>query len=95
MSTTIDTARDVVSERLNPALESLEQNVRDARRAMTHGRRAAEDFVDDATLRVRRHPLRSVTLAVTAGAAAGCTVGFGFGWLAGRRTRQCDDGDRG
>jgi ElaB/YqjD/DUF883 family membrane-anchored ribosome-binding protein len=88
MSTTIDAAREVVSERLNPALESIEQNARDARRAIAHGRRAAEDFVDDATLRVRRHPSRSVTLAVTAGATAGCMVGFGLGWLAGRRTSE-------
>lgn len=88
MSTTIDTAREAVSERLTPVLDSLEQNVRDARRAMAHGRRAAEDVVDDATLRVRRHSLGSVTLAVTTGAAAGCMIGFGLGWLAGRRTSE-------
>lgn len=88
MSTTIGTAKEVVSERLNPALESLEQNVRDARRAMAHGRRAAEDFVDDAALRVRRHPLRSVTMAMTAGATAGCLIGFGLGWVVGRRTSE-------
>lgn len=88
MSTTIDTAREVFSERLNPARESLEQNVRDARRAMAYGRRAAEDLVDDATLQVRRHPWRSVTLAVTAGVTAGCMVGFGLGKLAGRRTTE-------
>jgi ElaB/YqjD/DUF883 family membrane-anchored ribosome-binding protein len=88
MSTTIDTAREAVSERLNPALESLEQNVRDAHSAMAHGRRVAEDFVDGATLRVRRHPLSSTALAVTAGMLAGCVLGFALGWQAGHRTPQ-------
>jgi hypothetical protein len=88
MSTPIDTAKELFSERLNPALESVEQNVRDARRAIGRGRRAAEDFAADAALRVRRHPLRSVTVAMTTGAAAGCLIGFGLGWVAGRRTSQ-------
>lgn len=85
MPTTIETAREAVSERLNPALESLEQNLRDARRAMAHGRRAAEDFVDEATLRIRRHPLSSTALAVTAGMLAGCIMGFALGRQAGHR----------
>ena len=88
MSTTIETARGVVSERLNPALESLEHNVRDARRAMAHGRRVAEDWVDGATLQVRRHPWGSTALAVTAGMFAGCVLGFALGWQAGHRTPQ-------
>jgi ElaB/YqjD/DUF883 family membrane-anchored ribosome-binding protein len=88
MTTTIETAREAVSQRVNPALESLEQNVREARRAMAHGRRAAEDFVDGTTLRVRRHPLGSVALAVTAGALAGCVMGFALGWEAGRPPAQ-------
>jgi ElaB/YqjD/DUF883 family membrane-anchored ribosome-binding protein len=85
MTTTIETAREAVSKRVNPALEALEQHVREARRAMVHGRRAAEDFVDETTLRVRRHPLGSVALAVTAGALAGCVMGFALRWQAGRR----------
>jgi hypothetical protein len=88
MSTTIDTAREAVSERLNPALESLEQNVRDARSAMAHGRRVAEDFVGGATLRVRRHPLSSTALAVIAGMLAGCVLGFALGWQADHRSPQ-------
>jgi ElaB/YqjD/DUF883 family membrane-anchored ribosome-binding protein len=83
MSTIKETAKDVVSERLNPALESLEQNLRDARRAVAHGRRAAEDFADEATLRIRRHPLSSTALAVAAGMLAGCVMGFALGWQAG------------
>lgn len=88
MPTTIETAREAVSERLNPALESLEQNLRDARRAMAHGRRLAEDAVDGATLRIRRHPLSSTALAATAGIIAGCVMGFALGWRAGHRKPQ-------
>ena len=91
MPTTIETAREVVSERLNPAFESLEQNVRDARRAMAHGRRVADDFVDGATLQVRRHPLSSTAFAATAGMLAGCVMGFALGWKAGHSTPQARD----
>jgi ElaB/YqjD/DUF883 family membrane-anchored ribosome-binding protein len=85
MPSTIETAREAVSERLNPALESLEQNLRDARRAMAHGRRVAEDVVDEATLRIRRHPLGSTALAASVGILAGCVMGFALGWQAGHR----------
>jgi ElaB/YqjD/DUF883 family membrane-anchored ribosome-binding protein len=88
MTSTIETASEAVSKRVNPALESLEQNVREARRVMAHSRRAAEDFVDETTLRVRRHPLGSVALAVAAGALAGCVMGFALGWQAARRPAQ-------
>lgn len=88
MPTTIETAREAVSERLNPALESLEQNLRDARRAVARGRRVAEDVVDEATVRIRRHPLSATALAATAGMLAGCVIGFVLGWQAGHRKPQ-------
>ena len=86
MNPTLESAREAISERLNPALESLEQNVRDARRGMAQGRRVAEDFVDETRLRVRRHPLSSMAVAVSASALAGCVVGFALGWKADHRT---------
>jgi ElaB/YqjD/DUF883 family membrane-anchored ribosome-binding protein len=70
-----------------PILESLEQNVRDARRAVARGRRVAEDYVDEAALQVRRHPLSAVGIAVTAGILAGCVLGFALGRRAGDRPR--------
>jgi ElaB/YqjD/DUF883 family membrane-anchored ribosome-binding protein len=84
MTMTTDTVREAVSKRVDPALESLEQNVWEARRAMAHGRRAAGDLVDETALRVRRHPLGSVGLALATGALAGCVMGFVLGWQAGR-----------
>ena len=79
MNTTAESARDAVSERLTPALDALEQNVRSARKMVGRGRRKAEDFVDDTTLRVRKRPLTSVALAAGVGALAGCLIGFALG----------------
>jgi ElaB/YqjD/DUF883 family membrane-anchored ribosome-binding protein len=87
MNTTVESAREAVSQRLAPALESLEQNVHDARRLMSRGRRKAEDLVDETALRVRERPLTSVALAAGAAALAGCMIGFALASKAGRGTR--------
>jgi ElaB/YqjD/DUF883 family membrane-anchored ribosome-binding protein len=86
MHTTLESAKEAVSERLGPAREAVEQNVRDARRTIARGRRAAEDFVDDTTRRVRRSPLTSMAFAVSVGVLAGGMVGFALGWKAGHTT---------
>lgn len=88
MTTIIDKTREAVSDRLNPAWESLEQNVREARRAVARGRRAAEDYADEAALQVRRHPLSALGIAVTTGILAGCVMGFLMGRRGGHRTPQ-------
>jgi ElaB/YqjD/DUF883 family membrane-anchored ribosome-binding protein len=85
MKTTVGSVRETVAERLTPALESLDENVRAARRAIAHGRQTAEDLVDQTTLQVRKHPMASVAVAAGAGALAGCLVGFALGWKT-RRT---------
>jgi ElaB/YqjD/DUF883 family membrane-anchored ribosome-binding protein len=85
MNTTVESARGMVAERLTPALESLEGNVRSARRAIAQSRRKAEDLVDQTTLQVRQHPVASMAVAAGAGALAGCLIGFALGWKA-RRT---------
>lgn len=84
MTTNIEATKETVREHLKPALEAVEVNVRDARRAVEHGRRAAEDFIDDTTLQVRRHPFGSIALAATAGALTGCVLGFALGCQTGR-----------
>jgi ElaB/YqjD/DUF883 family membrane-anchored ribosome-binding protein len=86
MTTTVREAKEAVAERLNPALESLEEKMRGARRAMTHGRHATEDLAADAALHVRRHPLASLAMAGAAGAVAGLLFGLAIGWQV-RRTR--------
>jgi len=55
-------------------------NLRGARRKITTARYAAEDFTADAAVRVRRHPLSAVSIAMVTGAVVGSLVGFGTGW---------------
>jgi len=69
-------ARDAFNGRVGPALKVLEENVRQVRRAVVHGRHAAEDLAASAALRVRRHPLGTVAAALGAGLLAGAAAGF-------------------
>ena len=72
-------AREAVKECLSPALERLEEGTRQARRAVVQGRRAAEDFIAETGLQVRRHPLMAIAMAAGAGALAGSVIGFALG----------------
>lgn len=72
-------AKEAIKERLTPALETLEENVREARRAIAHGRHAAEDFIASTALRVKWRPLIALALAAGAGALAGCLIGLALG----------------
>ena len=65
--------------------EPMRENLRGARRKVTTARFAAEDFAADAALKVRRHPLSAVSIAMVSGAVVGSLVGFGTGWFG--RTR--------
>ena len=73
------TAREAVKDRFAPVLEGFEENMREARRAILHGRHAAEDFVTETALQVRRRPLLALAFAAGAGALAGCVIGFALG----------------
>jgi hypothetical protein len=64
----------------------MRTNLRDARRKVRAARHAAEDFAADAALKVRRQPLRAVSVAMVTGAVLGSLVGFGTGWFARTRT---------
>jgi ElaB/YqjD/DUF883 family membrane-anchored ribosome-binding protein len=79
MATVTESAKGAIREYAKPALEALEANVRDARRAVVAGRQAVEDGADEATVQVRRHPFMAVGLAVGLGALLGCLVGFTVG----------------
>lgn len=79
MATVTESAKGAIREYAEPALEAIEANARDARRAVVAGRQAVEDCTDEATLRVRRHPFMAVGLAVGVGTLFGCLVGFTFG----------------
>jgi ElaB/YqjD/DUF883 family membrane-anchored ribosome-binding protein len=68
-----------------PTIESVEENLRQARQAVDTARHAAEDAIGEATQDIRRHPLRAVGAAAIAGLCAGALVGFGVGWVAQKR----------
>jgi ElaB/YqjD/DUF883 family membrane-anchored ribosome-binding protein len=85
MATGAAIAAETIKERLAPALDALDETMRQGRRAAVRGQHAAEDAAAAATLIVRRQPLRAVLLAAGAGALAGGVIGFGLGWFARRR----------
>jgi hypothetical protein len=61
--------------------DAIEDGVRVARRAARKGGDAAEEFLNDTTRRVQRHPL----VTVAAGFAGGLAVGAMIGWMMKRR----------
>jgi ElaB/YqjD/DUF883 family membrane-anchored ribosome-binding protein len=65
--------------------EAIDDGRNTARRAVKHGYRAAEDFVEDTTHRIKRDPLRALGLTFMAGVAAG--------WLL--RTVRSENGSTG
>jgi ElaB/YqjD/DUF883 family membrane-anchored ribosome-binding protein len=84
MTTAMSGVSDAIKERVQPALDTLEENVRQTRRAIVKGRHAAEDLMDAAQLKVRRNPLAAVSVAAGVGLLAGCAIGIFFG----RRSRR-------
>ena len=75
------TAVDAIKERLAPALDTLDETMRQGRRVITRGQHAAEDAAEAAALKIRRRPLSAVMVAAGAGALAGGLIGLGLGWL--------------
>ena len=82
MATEASAAVEAFRERLTPALDTLDETLRQGRRLFVCGQHAAEDAAAAATLLVRRRPLAAVVLAAGAGAFVGGSIGFVAGWLA-------------
>ena len=70
-----------------PTLESVEENLRQAREAANSARHAAEDAMGEAAQNIRRHPLRVVGATAIAGVFVGVLIGFGAGWFVARKRR--------
>ena len=60
---------------------AVEDGIRAAHNAVRQGRYAAADFVEDTTLRVRKHPLRSLGWAFAGGMLFGGTMLYAAGKL--------------
>jgi ElaB/YqjD/DUF883 family membrane-anchored ribosome-binding protein len=76
---------EALNERLGPALDKLDETIRQGRRVMVRSRHAAEDAAAAAVLRVRRRPGSALMMAAVVGALVGALVGFGLGSVARRR----------
>ena len=63
------------------AAEAIEDGVGAARRVVKQGGDAAEEFFDDTTKRMQRHPVQTVITSL----AVGMTVGIMIGWMMKRR----------
>ena len=61
--------------------EAIEDGVGVVRRAAKRGGDAAEEFLDDTTLRIQRHPVLTVATTFAVGFTAGALVG----WMMKRR----------
>ena len=81
IATEAASAVQAVKERLTPALDKLDETMRQGRRIIVGGQHAAEDAAAAATLRIRRRPLGAVMMAAGASALMGALVGFGLGWV--------------
>jgi ElaB/YqjD/DUF883 family membrane-anchored ribosome-binding protein len=75
-----ETARKA-SRATSAVADAFEDGVEAARRAAKQGGDAAEEFLDDTTKRLQRHPIETVAVTFTAGVAVGILIG----WMVKRR----------
>jgi hypothetical protein len=69
-----------VRERIAPAIEAVENGVREGRRVLARGQRAAEDAADVAAVRIRQRPFAAVLAAAVGGTLAGAAIGVIAGY---------------
>jgi len=70
-----ETARKA-SRATSVVAEAFEDGVEAARRVAKHGGDAAEEFVDDTTKRLQRHPIETVAASFAIGIVAGILIGW-------------------
>ena len=75
-----ETARKA-SRATSAVADAFEDGVEAARRAAKQGGDAAEEFMDDTTKRLQRHPIETVAATFAIGVAAGIMIG----WMMKRR----------
>ena len=74
-------ATGAIADAFQDGLGEARRAVKVARRAVKQGGEAAEEFLNDTTRSVKRHPMQ--TIAITF--AVGATVGAVFAWAIKRR----------
>jgi ElaB/YqjD/DUF883 family membrane-anchored ribosome-binding protein len=78
---TVENSLHEVSKIRSRVTEAVEDGVRSASQAIRHGRRAAEDAIEDAKHTVKRRPLEAMGTLFAAGVLAGTF----FTWIGFRR----------
>ena len=71
----VETARKA-SRATSAVAGAFEDGVEAARRAAKQGGDAAEEFIDDTTKRLQRHPIETVAVTFTLGVAVGILIGW-------------------
>ena len=86
--TILDKAGDNIAEAVHNASRAtkavsnaLEDSAETVKNAIKQGGKAADEFMEDASRRLRRHPLQAVAISLT----FGVMVGFVAGWIAKQR----------
>lgn len=69
------------SQATSAVADAIEDSVEAARRVAKQGGDAAEEFIDDTTKRLQRHPVETIVVAGAMGIAAGIVIG----WMIKRR----------
>jgi ElaB/YqjD/DUF883 family membrane-anchored ribosome-binding protein len=88
MATVTEAAAKAVSEYAEPVLSAVDENVRNAQRAVVSRRHAVEDVAAETIVQVRRHPLVSLAIAAAVGTLFGCWIGFTAGRFGTGRTSE-------
>lgn len=81
----IITERRHEAAEFDPMFQTLEENVRKARRAIVEGEHKVEDAIAQAALEIRRRPVKAVSIAAVAGLTLGCIGGLVLGWKTARK----------
>ena len=89
MATVRATMAEDVRERFIPAIDAVENTMREGRRAFARGQRAVEDAADVAALRIRQHPFATVVGAAAIGAVAGALIGLLGGYMVRSKSGAC------
>ncbi len=73
--TIAETAR-TASKFTSKVADAVEEGIGAAKRVVKHSGDAAEEFFDDTTKRLQRHPIETVVASFAAGILVGITIGW-------------------
>lgn len=78
-------AKEAYDGYVDPALHTIEEGIRRARRAVADGRRTVDECANEAEHQIRRHPFSVVAAGLGVGMLAGIVIGAA--WVSAARGR--------